>query len=187
MPDWKASSFASRQLGHLYYIRPFDLDPSRKNGGEGFLCNEDTLCVARFIWLNGLDEFNGHRIWKCPFTNTLVHSLFLLGKMNELLVNGGGGCMLSIRTERIYTTWSWSVLRTIELWRVPRLNAFYTIYIYIYKLFFGIVYLLDNHERRFSNSFPIVEIQQRFDSESIVAGYSPSLKKEPLLFPHTIP
>lgn len=131
MPDWKASSFASRQLGHLYYIRPFDLDPSRKNGGEGFLRNEDTLCVARFIWLNGLDEFNGHRIWKCPFTNTLVHSLFLLGKMNELLVNGGGGCMLSIRTERIYTTWSWSVLRTIELWRVPRLNAFYTIYIYI--------------------------------------------------------
>lgn len=131
MPDWKASSFASRQLGHLYYIRPFDLDPSRKNGGEGFLRNEDTLCVARFIWLNGLDEFNGHQIWKCPFTNTLVHSLFLLGKMNESLVNGGGGCMLSIRTERIYTTWSWSVLRTIELWRVPRLNAFYTIYIYI--------------------------------------------------------
>lgn len=45
------------------------------------------------------------------------------------------------------------------------------------------MYLLDNHERRFSNSFPIVEIQRRFDSESIVAGYSPSLKKEPLLFP----
>lgn len=99
MPDWKASSFASRQLGHLYYIRPFDLDPSRKNGGEGFLRNEDTLCVARFIWLNGLDEFNGHRIWKCPFTNTLVHSLFLLGKMNESLVNGGGGCSRSERKE----------------------------------------------------------------------------------------
>lgn len=49
----------------------------------------------------------------------LVYSLFLLGKMNELLVNdaGCGGCMLlSVRTERI----SHSVLarfteRTIEL------------------------------------------------------------------------
>lgn len=143
---------------HSCYIlsRPFDLGSEWKNcgwGEEGFR-NEDTLCVARFIGLNGLDESNSRGSMDTGF-ESVPRSRARLPPPPSCSVNERIArkrwCSLG-PTERIFHLLLPYFYRireqsNFDAFPLIRLNALY-IYIYIYKLFFGICSIIMNVDSR---------------------------------------